>query len=62
LLTVALVETLGPRAVVVVSACSTFAGALLLFLSPVRRADAEIAVDPAETLTHTHIVEAAEKP
>ncbi len=61
LITVAIVGPLGPRVVLILGACATFAGAALVFLSPVRTADAETRVEPAETLTHTRIAEVADE-
>jgi len=55
LITVAIIGPIGPRAVLLVGSGISLAGAAVIFASPVRRADAEIAVDPTETLTHTHI-------
>ncbi len=61
LLTVAIIGPVGPRWVLVIGAVVSLLGALLVFLSPLRKADAEIAIDPKATLTHTHIVEVTDE-
>jgi MFS family permease len=60
LITAALIGPIGARAMLFAGAAVTFSGALALFFSAVRRADAPLAVDPTETLTHAHIVELSE--
>ena len=57
LITVAIVGPVGPRAVLIIGAMVSFAGAALILLSPVRREDAELVVDPVAALTHAHIAE-----
>ena len=57
LVTVAIIGPVGPRVVLVLGGSMSLLGALLVVLSPIRHADAEITVDPTETLTHTHIAE-----
>lgn len=61
LITVAIVGPIGPRAVLIIGAMVSFAGAALVLVSPVRGEDAEVVADPVGVLTHAHIAEVTDE-